>query len=119
MSKRYKLIILPEAQQDIREIVLYIARELVAPQAAVKLQDAFEEEINSLAIMPERIKTVDEQPWKDAGVHKARVKNYYIYFIISESECAVKVMAVIYIGRDQERWLTDRGLDTDDRRTLG
>ena len=39
MSEEYKLIILPEAQQDIRGIVLYIARELAAPQAALKLQD--------------------------------------------------------------------------------
>lgn len=31
MSKQYKLIILPEAQKDIRDIVIYIARELAAP----------------------------------------------------------------------------------------
>lgn len=42
MSDIYKLIILPEAQQDIRNIVLYIAKELAAPQAALKLQDEFQ-----------------------------------------------------------------------------
>ena len=45
----YKLIILPEAQKDIRDIVLYIARELTAPQAAFNLQADFEKEIKSLA----------------------------------------------------------------------
>lgn len=49
MSDQYKLIILPEAQKDIREIILYIARELAAPQAALNLQDEFQREINSLA----------------------------------------------------------------------
>lgn len=68
MSDQYKLIILPEAQKDIQEIVLYIAWELAAPQAALKLQDEFQKGINSLARMPKRIKTVDEQPWKDAGI---------------------------------------------------
>jgi len=37
MSDKYKLIILPEAQQDMRGILLYIAGELCAPQAALDL----------------------------------------------------------------------------------
>ena len=107
----YKLIITPEAQQDIRNIVLYIAGELLSPQAALNLQDDFQKEIYSLAIMPGRIKTVDEQPWGSAGVRKIRVKNYYIYFVIDDLEKAVKVIAVIYIGRDQEKQMKDREMD--------
>lgn len=37
MSDEYKLIILPEAQKDIRDIIIYIAKELAAPQAALNL----------------------------------------------------------------------------------
>ena len=107
MSDQYRLIILPEAQNDIRGIILYIARELMAPQAALNLQDEFQKEISSLANMPKRIKTVDEQPWKDAGIRKTRVKNYYICFIVDDEEMAVKVNAVIYVGVDQSRQMTD------------
>ena len=108
MSDLYKLIILPEAQQDIRNIVLYIARELSAQQAALNLQAEFEKEIKALAKMLKRIRTVEEQPWKDAGIRKIRVKNYYIYFLVDDDEMAVKVNAVIYTGRDQARQMTDR-----------
>ena len=111
MSDQYKLIILPEAQKDIREIVLYIARDLAAPQAALNLQDEFQKEINSLARMPKRIKTVDLQPWKDAGIRKIRVKNYYIYFLVDDAEMAVKVNAVIYVGRDQTKQMADRKME--------
>lgn len=111
MSDHYKLVILPEAQNDIRTIILYIARELAAPQAALNLQDEFQKEINSLARMPKRIKTVDEQPWKDAGIRKTRVKNYYIYFLVDDDEMAVKVNAVIYVGRDQTRQMADRKME--------
>ena len=111
MSEQYRLIILPEAQKDIRNIILYIARELAAPQAALNLQDEFQKEINSLAEMPKRIKTVDEQPWKDAGIRKTRVKNYYIYFLVDDEEMAVKVNAVIYVGRDQSRQMTNRKME--------
>lgn len=111
MSDQYRLIILPEAQNDIRGIILYIARELMAPQAARNLQTEFQKEIKSLANMPKRIKTVDEQPWKDAGIRKTRVKNYYIYFIVDDEEMAVKVNAVIYVGMDQSRQMTDRKME--------
>lgn len=111
MSDQYRLIILPEAQNDIRGIILYIARELMAPQAALNLQTEFQKEIKSLANMPKRIKTVDEQPWKDAGIRKTRVKNYYIYFIVDDEEMAVKVNAVIYVGMDQSRQMTDRKME--------
>ena len=111
MSDQYRLIVLPEAQKVIRGIILYIARELMAPQAALNLQDEFQKEINSLANMPKRIKTVDEQPWKDAGIRKTRVKNYYIYFIVDDDEMAIKVNAVIYVGMDQSRQMTDRKME--------
>ena len=108
MSDSYNLIILPEAQQDIRDTVLYIARVLSSPQAALNLQEAFEKKISSLSVMPKRIKTVDEQPWKEAGIRKTRVKNYYIYFLVDDEEMAVKVIAVIYAGRDQTGQLAIR-----------
>lgn len=111
MSDEYKLIILPEAQKDIRDIIIYIAKELAAPQAALNLHEDFEKEINSLKFKPKRIKTVDEQPWKDAGIRKTRVKNYYIYFLVDDEEMAVKVNAVIYVGRDQTKQMTERKMD--------
>ncbi len=110
MSNKYALIILPEAQQDIRDIVLYIARDLHSPGAALRLQDALQEGIESLAEMPERIKTVDEDPWREAGIRRLRVQNYYIYFIISEKDRTVKIMAVVYTKRNQENQMIDRGM---------
>lgn len=68
MSKKYNIIVLPEAQEDIRNIVLYIAIELASPYTALKLQKSFEEAINSLSIMPERYKIIDEQLWKNKGI---------------------------------------------------
>ena len=108
MSETYKTLILPEAQQDIRNIVLYIARKLLAPQAALHLERAFRKEILSLAHMPSRFSTIDEQPWKDAGIRKTTVTNYYIYYLIDDAEKTVKVIAVIYVGRDQAKQLLKR-----------
>ena len=39
------------------------------------------------------------------------VKNYYIYFIVDDEEMAVKVNAVIYVGRDQKKQMTERKME--------
>ena len=111
MCNKYKLIILPKAQQDIRSIILYIASELAAPQSALNLQDEIAKEIKTLTENPKRIKNVDEQPWKDAGIRKLRVKNYYIYFLVDDDEMTVKIIAVIYAGRDQSNQMSDRKME--------
>ena len=80
MFDSYGLIILPEAAQDIRN-----------------------KEIKSLAYMPKRIRLVEEQPWKDAGIRRTREGNYYIYFFVDETKKTVYVNAVIYSGRDQTK----------------
>lgn len=108
MAEEYRVIILSEAQRDIRETVLYIARELASPMAALRLEEALEAEIVSLSCMPKRVRTIDEQPWGKAGVRRTRVKNYYIYFLVDDGEKAVKVLAVIYSRRDQEGQLRTR-----------
>lgn len=51
MSDFYKVIILPEAQRDIRSIVLYIARELAALHLALQLQNEIEKEVRPLTQM--------------------------------------------------------------------
>ena len=110
MSEIYQVIILPEAQEDMRCIVLYIAKQLFAPQAAMYLHNAFQKEIASLSHMPKRFQTIKEQPWGDAGIRKLRVKNYYVYYLVDDEDRTVKVNAVIYVGRDQAKQMSERNL---------
>ncbi|MCM1123589.1 MAG: type II toxin-antitoxin system RelE/ParE family toxin [Eubacterium sp.] len=51
--------------------------------------------------MPDRIKLTEEEPWRSEGIHRMRVKNYYVYFWIDEENCKVQVASVIYVARDQ------------------
>lgn len=51
--------------------------------------------------MPERIKLTEEEPWHSKGIHRMRVKNYYVYFWIDEDNSKVQIIAVIYVARNQ------------------
>ena len=108
MDKQYKVVILPEAQDDMRRIILYIARNLHAPSAALHLETAFRDAILSLAFMPKRIKTIDEEPWKEIGIRKVKVQNYFVYYLVDDKCQTVYINAVIYIKRDQIRQLIEK-----------
>ena len=101
MAKQYEVIILPEAQDDIRSIVFYIASELHAVSAALDLEGKFRQSIQSLCEMPDRFQTVDEEPWHSVNVRRMVVDNYYVYYWVLKSEPKVEVLTVVYIGRDQ------------------
>lgn len=55
--------------------------------------------------MPTRIKLTEEEPWRSEGIHRMRIKNYYVYFWIDEENGKVQITAVIYIARDQAKQL--------------
>lgn len=99
--KTYTVRITRQAQDHLRGIKAYITNELLAPDASKKTIAALKKEIKSLSQMPGRISLTDEEPWHSEGVHRMRVKNYYVYFWIDEDNGRVQITSVIYVARDQ------------------
>lgn len=99
--KTYTVRITRQAREHLRGIKKHIAEELLAPEAAKNTIAAIKQEIKSLDKMPERIKLTEEEPWRSEGIHRMRVKNYYVYFWIDEENSKVQVTSVIYVARDQ------------------
>lgn len=99
--KTYTVRITRQAREHLRGIKSYIAEELLAPDAAKNTMAVLKREIKSLSRMPERVKLTEEEPWGSEGIHRMRVKNYYVYFWIDEDNSKVQVTSVIYGARDQ------------------
>ena len=101
MEKLYTVKTTLQAEEQILEIIHYIAHELKAPDAALHLLDALEASFVSLAQFPQRVALVEEEPWRNNGIHRLPVKNFLVYFWIDEDNMNVQVTAVIYDKRDQ------------------
>ena len=104
--KTYTVRITRQAREHLRGIKKYITDELLAPEAAQNMIALLKNEIKSLDKLPERIKLTDEEPWRSEGIHRMRVKNYYVYFWIDDENSKVQVTSVIYVARDQAAQLT-------------
>ena len=109
--KEYSIKITTQAYNQLLAIRDYIAEELFAPMAARNTMAALKTGIKSLATMPERVKLVDEEPWRRKGIRKLSIKKYYVYFRIDEEKDVIHVIAIIYASRNQMACLEE--LDTE------
>ena len=107
----YRIIITPDAIEDLTELRDYIANVLLAPDTALNYIQTIRREIGSLARMPARHKRVDQEPWHSRGVRKIIVKNFYVYYRIDDPAGTVYVLNVIYAKRDQLKALSRMKLD--------
>jgi len=110
-DRTYLVKITVQAEGQLQEIIKYIASELKAPKAALRLLDDIERSILSLSQLPHRVALIEEEPWHNYGIRKMPEKNFLIYFWIDEENRRVQVTAVIYAKRDQLSQLSQMDME--------
>ena len=103
----YRVKITSQAKEHLHLIKNYISLESKEPETAKKMLALLKENMKKLSFMPYRVKCMDEQPWRELGFRKIRVKNYYIYFWVEEETKTVHIISVIYTRMDQDRQLKE------------
>ena len=101
----YKIIVTPDAEDDLFDLRNYITGVLLARDTAVSYIRTIRKEIASLSTMPTRYKPVDEEPWHSRGIRKTIANNFFVYYRIDEENRRVYILNVIYARRDQLRVL--------------
>jgi len=101
----YKVEVSKPAENDLRDIVLYISGQLNAPMTALKMMDAIEDALNGLANMPQRCPLISDERLAAMGYRKLMVKNYIAFFTVNEKNRIVDVERILYARRDWLRLL--------------
>lgn len=101
MSGRYRVKTTRHAEQSVLDIVLYIAVELCAPEAADRIKYVLYDNIYGLNFMPRRVPLTPEEPWHSYGLRRMLIEEYYIYFWIDDVHQRVQVTDVVHVGMDQ------------------
>ena len=101
----YEVRLTIEAENDLRGIFEYIAFELQSPQNAAGQLDRLEQSIMVLDQMPERFRVYEKEPWHSRNLRIMPVDNYLVFYIPNHRELTVKVMRVMYGGRDTAKQL--------------
>ena len=99
---KYRVDVSEPAENDLRDIVRYIASQLSAPVSALHMMELLEEAMAGLSDMPQRCPLVADERLSQMGYRKLTVKNYVVFFFIDEKNKVVDVERILYGRRD---WL--------------
>lgn len=102
---RYKIFYTAGAKCDLRGIYSYIAEELLVPDTAAGQVQRIMKEIRSLEEMPMRYRLYDDEPWHGLGLRFFPVDNYLVFYLPDESTDTVRIVRIMYGGRDIRRQL--------------
>ena len=104
MPDTYRIIILPEAADNLESIHTHI--ELDSPQNAVAVSRKLLEAVDSLELFPHRYKAHTSSKNPDRVVHSMPVPPFIIYYRVIEHNLAVEVMTIRHGARRQPRRLS-------------
>ncbi len=94
--KQYKIFLTDTAANDLHKIADYIANELLEPETAQKLIAKIKSSVMSLAKMPERNNTVNDELLAAQGIRRLIIENHILFYVISDDEDTVTVIRVLY-----------------------
>lgn len=97
---KFEVNISERADNDLRDIFLYIAVDLHSPVNAERQVNRLLKEIKSLDEMPERYRRYDEEPWLNRGLRKMPVDNYVVLYLSDLENKTIQIVRVVYGGRD-------------------
>ena len=98
----YRVDVSEVAENDLHDIVRYIASQLSVPITALSMMELLEEAMAGLSEMPQRFPPLADDRLSQKGYRRLAVKNHIVFFSIDEKNKAVDVERILYSRRD---WL--------------
>lgn len=98
----YSIEISEPAENDLRDMILYISSQLSSPMTAMKMMDMIEEALLGLSEIHQKCPAVRDDRLASMGYRKLLIKNYVAFFTIDEQAKVVNVERILYARRD---WL--------------
>ena len=97
----YGIHITAAAERDIIRAADYIEFSLKNPSAADRLLDKTTEQINALADMPQKFRSVDDPVLAGWGIRFVIVNNYLAFYTIDEEK---KIVIVVRFLLQKSNW---------------
>ena len=103
--EHYRIDFTKSAENDLRNIVRFIASELSAPETAASMAERIEGAISGLSEMPHRYALVSDEQLVRLGYRKLTVKNYIVFYSVNEADEIVRIERILYARQDWQRML--------------
>lgn len=98
----YQIYITKHAESDLVDAADYIESVLLNPQASADLLDDVEDQISRLASFPKKYPHAADPLLKAWGIRYFNVKNYIVFYTVSEDE---GIVCIIRFLPHQRNWV--------------
>lgn len=98
--EEYKVKLSIQAKEDYKSIIKYIKYKLLEPNIAERYAELIKDEINTLKYNPQKFAIIDHDIIKEYKLKKLIIKNYIVFYRITEDENIVNVEGILYGGTD-------------------
>jgi len=98
----YEVLVSPEADADLDQIIRYIAIDLRNPEAASALADKIDARLNDLETMPNKFAFCKDAVLRAMGYRRASVGNYLILYRVNEDSRQVLIAHYYHTLQDYE-----------------
>ena len=98
--EEYKVKLSIQAKEDYKSIIKYIKYKLLEPNIAERYAELIKDEINTLKYNPQKFAIIDHDIIKEYKLRKLIIKNYIVFYRITEDENIVNVERILYGGTD-------------------
>ena len=96
-----------DAEQDLQDIYDHISLVLEVPVTAENQTNRIMDAVDSLDQMPLRFRLYEHEPWRSKGLRVMVVDNYLVFYLPEESSGTVRIIRIMFGGRDIPRHLKD------------
>lgn len=102
---KFNVELTEQADKDLRSIYLYISIDLNSPDNAIKQIKRLWDAILSLDELPQQYRRYEDEPWHSRGIRD----NFVILYIPFVKEKIVRIVTVMYSGRNIDEHLSKIG----------
>jgi len=107
----YEIIFSKIIDSEIDQSYTYIRETLEAPRAAENLFNELYEKINDILENPYKRPLVQDKYLASLGLRSIKVKNYVLYYTVTEENNAVNALRFMYKARDWINILKEESFD--------
>lgn len=100
MESRYQYRLSKRAEQELDDILSYIAVELSNPKAAYNWADSFEKAVDEACFFPESGMPIHNEFLSIMEVRKKIIGNYIMYYLPVPEEETIYILRIVYGKRN-------------------
>ncbi len=105
MSKIFRVVYSSKSIDDLTSMYNYIADSYLDIDAAFNQVERIQEKAESLETLPKRHKIIELEPLSRDNMRSVVVNNFRIFYLINDKYGEVRIIRILYSGRNVEEIL--------------